>query len=333
MNANIVWNGGRPRRLTWTKLAALTVALVATVLGSKGSAGHRAHLSDGLLRLEAARSNEKVRVIVHGSREELQALALRQGVGIVRWLNGGAVVAANGHDLARLAADNLVDHLSDDPIVQTSMSVSNKSTGAAQTRAGVPGLLGIGAIPGVTGQGIGIAIIDSGIANHSALTNKVVANVSFVTGDSSTDDAYGHGTHVAGIIAGLGGPSVTSLAAAAAFEMAGCGPEDIDVAQLQDTDSGAEIMHMAENGFCPDGEQERLLENGETRLGGSRPINTDGGCIACGEPIGASGLRQVYENVVQLRNQAGSRQVGRPRMAYSQVYGAPGVAAVSILGR
>jgi len=130
-----------------------------------------------------------------------------------------------------------------------------------------------------------------------------------------------------------GGPSVTSLAAAAAFEMAGCGPEDIDVAQLQDTDSGAEIMHMAENGFCPDGEQERLLENGETRLGGSRPINTDGGCIACGEPIGASGLRQVYENVVQLRNQAGSRQVGRPRMAYSQVYGAPGVAAVSILGR
>jgi acetyl-CoA acetyltransferase len=130
-----------------------------------------------------------------------------------------------------------------------------------------------------------------------------------------------------------GGPSVTRLAAVAAFEMAGCGPEDIDVAQLQDTDSGAEIMHMAENGFCADGEQERLLENGETRVGGSRPINTDGGCIACGEPIGASGLRQVYENVVQLRDQAGSRQVATSRLAYSQVYGAPGVAAVAILGR
>jgi len=212
MNTNIIWiNKKTRRRLGWVRLTALTVALVSTILGSKGSAGHRAHLSDDLLRLEAARSNQKVRVIAHGSREELQALALRQGVGIVRWLDGGAVFSANGHDLARLAADSLVDHLSDDPIVRPSMSVSNKSTGAAQTRAGVAGLLGIGAIPGVTGQGIGIAIVDSGIANHSALTNKVVANVSFVTGDSSTDDAYGHGTHVAGIIAGLGGPSVTSL--------------------------------------------------------------------------------------------------------------------------
>ena len=128
------------------------------------------------------------------------------------------------------------------------------------------------------------------------------------------------------------GPSVD--ASKAAFEMAGCGPEDIDVAQLQDTDSGAEIMHMAENGFCPDGEQERLLENGETRLGGSRPINTDGGCIACGEPIGASGLRQVYENVVQLRGDGGKRQVpNNPRVGYTHVYGAPGISGVNILTR
>jgi serine protease AprX len=217
MNTNIIWNNKQSRRrFGWVRLVALTVVLVSTILGSKGSAGHRAHLSDDLLRLEAARSSQKVRVIVHGSREALQALALRQGVGVLRWLNGGAVFSANGHDLARLAADNLVDHLSGDPIVQTSMSISNKSTGAAQTRAGSPGLLGIGAIPGVTGKGIGIAIVDSGIALHSALKdsslkNKVVANVSFVTGDPSTDDAYGHGTHVAGIIAGQAGPSVTNL--------------------------------------------------------------------------------------------------------------------------
>jgi acetyl-CoA acetyltransferase len=129
------------------------------------------------------------------------------------------------------------------------------------------------------------------------------------------------------------GSSPTMLASRAAFEQSGIGPEDIDVAQLQDTESGAEIMHMAENGFCADGEQEAWLAEGRTRLNGSLPINTDGGCIACGEPIGASGLRQVYENVVQLRGAGAARQIPKPpRTAYSHVYGAPGVSAVVILG-
>ena len=127
------------------------------------------------------------------------------------------------------------------------------------------------------------------------------------------------------------GPSPTQLASKAAYEMAGVGPSDIDVAQLQDTESGAEIMHMAENGFCADGEQERLLEEGATRLGGKLPVNTDGGCLACGEPIGASGLRQVYENVQQLRGRAEGRQVEGARLGYSQVYGAPGLSGVVIL--
>ena len=128
------------------------------------------------------------------------------------------------------------------------------------------------------------------------------------------------------------GPTVT--ASRAAFEMAGIGPSDVDLAQLQDTESGAEIMHMAENGFCDDGEQERMLAEGETAIAGRLPVNTDGGCLANGEPIGASGLRQVYENVLQLRGAAGKRQVpGDPRVAYSHVYGAPGVSAVTILQR
>jgi acetyl-CoA acetyltransferase len=126
-------------------------------------------------------------------------------------------------------------------------------------------------------------------------------------------------------------PSPTQLASKAAYEMAGVGPGDIDVAQLQDTESGAEIMHMAENGFCADGEQERMLAEGATRLGGALPVNTDGGCLACGEPIGASGLRQVYENVQQLRGHAEGRQVEDARLAYSQVYGAPGLSGVVIL--
>ena len=128
------------------------------------------------------------------------------------------------------------------------------------------------------------------------------------------------------------GRSPTELASKAAYEMAGVGPEDIGVAQIQDTESGAEIMHMAENGFCADGEQERLLAQGATRLTGRLPINTDGGCLACGEPIGASGLRQVYENVQQLRGRAPGRRVEGAAIAYSQVYGAPGLSAVAILG-
>jgi acetyl-CoA acetyltransferase len=127
------------------------------------------------------------------------------------------------------------------------------------------------------------------------------------------------------------GPSPTMIASQAAFEISGVDPADVDVAQLQDTESGAEIMHMAENGFCRDGEQEGLIAEGATRLGGRLPVNTDGGCLACGEPIGASGLRQVYENVQQLRGRAAGRQVENARLGYSQVYGAPGLSAVAIL--
>lgn len=129
-------------------------------------------------------------------------------------------------------------------------------------------------------------------------------------------------------------PGPTVEAARATFEAAGVAPSDVDVAQIQDTESGAEIMHMAETGLCKDGEQEGLIRNGDTEIGGSMPINTDGGCLANGEPIGASGLRQVYENVLQLREAAGPRQVpGRPRAAFSHVYGAPGISACTLLTR
>jgi acetyl-CoA acetyltransferase len=128
------------------------------------------------------------------------------------------------------------------------------------------------------------------------------------------------------------GPTVD--ASQAAFEQAGIGPDEIDIAQLQDTESGAEVMHMAENGFCEHGEQERMIADGETEIGGRLPVNTDGGCLANGEPIGASGLRQVYENVLQLRGDAGERQVpDDPKVAYTHVYGAPGLSGVTILSR
>ncbi|MGB8388967.1 thiolase family protein [Mycobacterium sp.] len=129
-------------------------------------------------------------------------------------------------------------------------------------------------------------------------------------------------------------PGTTAEAAKAAYEQAGIGPDDIDVAQLQDTDSGSEIIHMAETMLCKDGEQEALLADGATEIGGRIPINTDGGLLANGEPVGASGLRQVYELVQQLRGTAGERQVPNdPQVALAQLYGAPGTAAVAILSK
>ncbi len=127
-------------------------------------------------------------------------------------------------------------------------------------------------------------------------------------------------------------PALTVDASKAAYEQAGIGPGEVDIIQLQDTDAGAEIIHMAENGFCADGDQEQLLADGAIELNGPLPVNTDGGLIADGEPIGASGLRQIHELVLQLRGRAGDRQVpGTPRVGYAQLYGAPGTAGVSII--
>jgi acetyl-CoA C-acetyltransferase len=129
-------------------------------------------------------------------------------------------------------------------------------------------------------------------------------------------------------------PAPTVIASQAAFEEAAVGPGDIEVIQIQDTDAGSELIHMAENGFCAHGEQPALIESGATEIDGRLPINTDGGCMANGEPVGASGLRQIHEVCLQLRGQAQDRQVpGKPRLGYTHVYGVPGISAVTILQR
>jgi subtilisin family serine protease len=183
--------------------SALVVLAASQGIGVRGHAQHRAHLSDDLLRHEAQHSTGRVNVIVPGSRDAIASIANDHHLTVVKWLATGAVVSANSGELTELASDAGVDNLSADHKVRVGMTVSNQTMAADQTRAGTPGrLLGLGGIAGVTGQGIGVAVIDSGIAAHTALKNKVVANISFVTGDPSVNDAYGHGTHVAGIIAG-----------------------------------------------------------------------------------------------------------------------------------
>ena len=121
-------------------------------------------------------------------------------------------------------------------------------------------------------------------------------------------------------------------AAAAAFAAAGVTPADVQVAQLQDTDIGAEIIHLAETGLVAHGAQTDGYLNGDFSIGGRLPVNTDGGLLANGEPVGASGLRQVHEVVMQLQGRADGLQVpGQPSIGFTHVYGAPGISACTVL--
>jgi len=106
-----------------------------------------------------------------------------------------------------------------------------------------------------------------------------------------------------------GEPGVGDRAAAAAYEMAGLGPEDVSLAEVHDATAPAELVLYEEMGFCPRGEGGRLIDSGHTELGGKLPVNTSGGLISKGHPIGATGAAQIYEVFLQLRGEAGERQV------------------------
>ena len=103
-----------------------------------------------------------------------------------------------------------------------------------------------------------------------------------------------------------------------AYEQAGVGPDDIDVAELHDATSYGELHQCEAMGFCGLGEGGIFAESGATRLGGSKPINTSGGLECRGHPIGASGLAQIHEIVVQLRGEAEKRQVLGARIGLTE---------------
>jgi len=97
--------------------------------------------------------------------------------------------------------------------------------------------------------------------------------------------------------------------AKAAYEMAGLGPEDMDLAEVHDCFSMAEITHYEDLGFCKKGEGGRFIQEGQSDIGGKIPVNTSGGLLSKGHVIGATGISQINEVVKQLRGQAGKRQV------------------------
>lgn len=104
-------------------------------------------------------------------------------------------------------------------------------------------------------------------------------------------------------------PEITVRGAEQLYEEAGVGPEDVDLAEVHDAFAIAELLYYEALGFCGRGDAARLLEDGETSLGGRIPVNASGGLLAKGHPIGATGVAQIVEIVRQLRGECGDRQV------------------------
>ncbi|CAB5037966.1 unannotated protein [freshwater metagenome] len=130
-----------------------------------------------------------------------------------------------------------------------------------------------------------------------------------------------------------GRTSISARAAHLAYEQAGIGPEDVDLVECQDTDSASELLAYRDLGLCPPGDEAKLFRSGNTGLGGSLPVNPSGGLLSKGEPLGASGLGQIHELTLQLRGQAGPRQVPEAKIGIGHVMGAGHNASVVVMSR
>ncbi len=123
----------------------------------------------------------------------------------------------------------------------------------------------------------------------------------------------------------------TREAAAKAYEMAGVGPEDIDLVELHDCFATAEILHYENLGLCGEGEAGRLVDDGEVALGGRIPVNVSGGLLSKGHPLGATGIANIYEVSTHLRGEAGSRQVEGARLGLTHVIGLGSACGIHVL--
>ncbi len=125
----------------------------------------------------------------------------------------------------------------------------------------------------------------------------------------------------------------TRRAAQQAYEMAGVGPDDVDLVELHDCFATAEILHYENLGLCADGEAGKLIDEGETKHGGRIPVNVSGGLLSKGHPLGATGVANIYEVSTHLRGEAGERQVEGARVGLTHVIGLGSACGIHILER
>jgi len=195
-----VWGGKVVSGFNRTSILSL-----ALLTFSSSPVWAQARLSESLRKHVEAKSAHTVDVIVHGSPDEIRAIATRHSVRIKKVLAEGAVLQTSAAQIEALSAD--VDHLSRDVDVTSFMSVSNAAIGADQVHAGLAG------VSSFTGAGVGVALIDSGVwTGHRSLAGKVVFAKDFTDRERSTTngerptvndlDSYGHGTHIGATIVG-----------------------------------------------------------------------------------------------------------------------------------
>ncbi len=125
----------------------------------------------------------------------------------------------------------------------------------------------------------------------------------------------------------------TREASAKAYEMAGIGPDDVDLVELHDCFATAEILHYENLGLCKDGEAGRLIDDGEVAHGGRIPVNVSGGLLSKGHPLGATGVANIYEVTTHLRGEAGERQVAGAKVGLTHVIGLGSACAIHVLER
>ncbi len=178
----------------------LSGLLLATAASADAQSRRHARVSRDLEQRLRAGDAEATSVIVSGSRERIARIAARHGLRIAKELETGAVLEVPAGTLNAVASDSEVDQLSTNHLVEAHMGVTNQTIGADLVQQG-------GWAPGIgplTGAGIGVAVIDSGVALMPELRGRIVASKDFTDDRGLGLDQHGHGTHVAGIIAASG---------------------------------------------------------------------------------------------------------------------------------
>jgi len=189
------------------KRYALRLSVLALLLGSWGSTpsgqGSAPKISGDLLKLAHGRGAHTHRVIVQTSDSGIALLRGGAFGALRRELDGASVLEVNDAQLQALENSPLFAHVSGDLPVAPDMAVTNQVTQATTVWAGTSGLLGLLGTPGYLGSGVTVAVVDSGIATHTALDSRVIAHVNFVSTEPNVvGDPFGHGTHIAGIVGG-----------------------------------------------------------------------------------------------------------------------------------
>lgn len=152
-----------------------------------------------------------------------------------------------------------------------------------------------------------------------------------VTASSLQSERYARGHIFQGPV--VGPPQMTVDTSRAVYEEAGVGPEDLDLVQVHDAFAIEELEYYELLGLCKEGEAEMCIERGDFELGGRVPVSTDGGLIARGHPGGPTGLAQIWETVLQLRGEAGARQVENARSGLCHMMGGGSVCCIHLLQR